>query len=84
MNDLSAVAQLRSRISKRAADPRLLLVPGLADDLKLIGEAFGTIHQHLASLARVVLAREYGYTMEPADYHALSALSRQHEAGANG
>jgi hypothetical protein len=76
MNDLTAVARLRTRISKRAADPRLLLVPGLADDLRLIGEAFGTIEQHLSSLSRVVLAREYGYAMEPADYHVLSALGR--------
>lgn len=77
MTDSSAVAHLRARILKRAADPRLMLVPGLADDLRMIGEAFGTLEHHIQALARATLAKHFDYHISPRDYHELVELGRE-------
>lgn len=74
MTDCTAIATLRTRITKRASDPRLMLVPGLADDLKLIGEAFSVLHQAVQVLARAELAREGKYPLSKADYHDLVTI----------
>jgi hypothetical protein len=84
MTDCSAVANVRARILKRASDPRLVFVPGLADDLKLIGEAFGTLEHHVQALARATLAKSFGYDISPGDYNELVALGREVDEDADG
>ena len=71
MNDkqsLSACALVRERIKTRARDPRLLLVPGLADDLKSIGEAFGELVAAVECLSRVAIAKHFSHELTPHDY----------------
>lgn len=75
MTDCTAIATLRTRITKRASDPRLMLVPGLADDLRLIGEAFSVLHQAVQLLGRVELARQGNYPLSKADYHDLVCMA---------
>lgn len=76
MTDLTAVARCCDRIRKRAADPRLVLVPGLADDLRLIGEAFVWLEQGQRTIASCVLAKHYGYSATKTDYHHLVELAQ--------
>ena len=57
--NLGALTLVRDRVRKRAADPRLALVPGLADDLKLIGEAFGTLEHATRGIASIVLKKHH-------------------------
>lgn len=87
---LSPVAQVCARIRKRAGDMRLAMVPGLAEDLRSIGEAFATLElrtraleAHQKTLARATLAKHYGYVIEARDYHALVELGREPEAAAD-
>lgn len=75
MTDCTAIATLRVRIRTRASDPRLVLVPGLADDLRLIGEAFHSIQCNVQLLARLELARQGNYAPHPRDYHELVELA---------
>lgn len=77
MTDSSAIAKVRDRIRKRACDPRLMLVPGLADDLKLIGEAFGAIEHDVQVLARATLAKHFSYDIPKSDYNDLVELGRE-------
>lgn len=73
---LKRLAHARERISKRASDPRLLLVPGLADDLRLIGEAFGILETLASCLASIALRKHFGQTdITSAEYETLSALA---------
>lgn len=72
---LGAVAAVRDRIDKRARDPRLVLVPGLADDLQLIGEAFGSLDTSTKALARIFLSKHYGYSLSTPEYHFLATLA---------
>lgn len=75
MTDCTTIARLRDRVRKRASDPRLAWVPGLADDLRLIGEAFHCVDHSVQLLARVELARQGNYSLHPRDYHELVALA---------
>lgn len=75
MTDLAAVAELRHRLATRARDPRLLLVPGLADDLRAIGEAFESLDGASRLLARVFLSKHYGYHLSTPEYQSLAALA---------
>jgi hypothetical protein len=75
MTDCTAIATLRVRIRTRASDPRLVLVPGLADDLRLIGEAFHSLQQAVQLLARAELARTGNYPLSKVDYHDLVVLA---------
>lgn len=72
---LGAVAAVRDRIQKRARDPRLVLVPGLADDLLLIGEAFGSLDISTKVLARIFLSKHYGYSLSTPEYQFLATLA---------
>lgn len=75
MTDCAAVARACARIRKRATDARLVLVPGLADDLRVIGEAFECLHSGVQLLARVELARQGNYPLSKSDYHDLVVIS---------
>lgn len=72
---LGAVAAVRHRIATRARDPRLVLVPGLADDLQAIGEAFASLEQDTKLLARVFLSKHYGYSLSKPEYQSLAELA---------
>lgn len=76
MTDLTAIARCCDRIRKRAVDPRLVLVPGLADDLRLIGEAFVWLEQGQRAIGRAVLAKHYGYNATKDDYAHLVELAQ--------
>lgn len=75
MTDLTAVTELRRRLSTRARDPRLLLVPGLADDLRAIGEAFDALDGASRLLARVFLSKHYGYNLSTPEYQSLATIA---------
>lgn len=72
---LGAVAAVRDRINARARDPRLVVVPGLADDLRMIGEAFGSLDLSTKLLARIFLSKHYGYSLSTPEYQALATLA---------
>ena len=76
---LGAVAAVRDRIATRTRDPRLLLVPGLADDLKAIGEAFSALDLNTKVLARIYLSKHYGYTLSTPEYQFLASLAGEVE-----
>lgn len=78
---LGAVAACRDRINTRSRDPRLLLVPGLADDLRLIGEAFGALDLNCKVLARIYLSKHYGYSLSTPEYQFLASLAGEVELG---
>lgn len=81
MTDCSAVHTLCIRLRKRAADPRLVLVPGLADDLKSIGEAFTALDYRVQLLARAELARQGNYALSKIDYHDLVMIGMPSQEG---
>lgn len=75
MTDCTAIANVCARINQRTRDPRLVLVPGLADDLRSIGEAFITLTRAVQLLARAELARQGNYPLSKADYHDLVCMA---------
>ena len=77
MTDSTAIAQCCARISKRVQDVRLLVVPGLADDLRSIGEAFGILEQQQRLLARAALCVGTGSDIPRDDFNGLLELSRE-------
>lgn len=72
---LGAVAAVRDRIARRAGDKRLVVVPGLADDLHAIGEAFSSLELTSKTLARIYLAKHYGYHLSTPEYQFLATLA---------
>lgn len=72
-----AVAIARDRLYARARDPDSSTVPGLADDLVLIGEAFDALDGATRLLARVILSDRYGYALSTPEYQALAALAAE-------
>jgi hypothetical protein len=72
-----AVALARDRLYTRARDPASSTVPGLADDLVLIGEAFDALDGATRLLARVILADRYGYALSTPEYQGLASLAAE-------
>jgi len=77
LTDQTTIGLLRARISKRARDPRLALVPGLADDLTSIGEAFVLLEHQVELLSAGLLAEHCKYGMPPADWNAIVDLANR-------
>jgi hypothetical protein len=71
-----AVALARDRLYERARDPRVVDA-GLADDLRMIGEAFDALDGATRLLARVFLSNRYGYVLSQPEYQALATLAAE-------
>lgn len=69
----SVCASLR----KRSHDPRLLLIPGLSDELIGIAAAFGELREQVHVMARFQLAKHYGYDVGRSDYDFIVALAKE-------
>ena len=52
-------------------------MPGLADDLRTIGEAFAAIDDAQRLLARVFLSYRYSYALTTPEYQALATLAHE-------
>jgi hypothetical protein len=72
---LGAVAAARDRLTARARDPRLVLLPGLADDLMSIGAALASLESTARALARIFLSKHYGYTLSTPEYQFLATIA---------
>jgi hypothetical protein len=79
MTDSTAVALACAALNKRASDVRMALVPGLADDLRLIGEALRSLEFGQRSLATSVLAKHFAYEIPKREYNHLVELARELE-----
>jgi hypothetical protein len=55
----------RRRLADRMADSRLVLIPGLRDDLKAIDAALGDLDTRTRQLATAVMLKHFGYTVIP-------------------
>jgi hypothetical protein len=56
---VDALAKARKVLSSRSSDVRLRFVPGLAEDMRALGEAFEEIDRRISVLAAVVLRKHY-------------------------
>lgn len=56
---MDALTKARKALASRAEDKRLMLVPGLADDLLSIGEALAELERRVGVVAAVVLRKHY-------------------------
>jgi hypothetical protein len=56
---MDALAKARKRLSSRLADPKVKFMPGLADDLRAIDDAFEHIERSLANLAAFALRKHF-------------------------
>lgn len=77
---MDALSEARARLSSRISDKRLLMVPGLSDDLRAILAAFEELEQRAtdlecraANLAAFSLRKHY-WPMSPALNEQLCAL----------
>lgn len=50
---MDALNRLRGRLASRIRDPKIALVPGLADDLRSISEGFEELRERLQAVERV-------------------------------
>jgi hypothetical protein len=82
VGSLNVIAEAQQRLEARANDKRLLLVPGLADDLRLIGEALAQLSSDASLLARVVLQKHYwpGAKLLKEECDGLAILATDEEA----
>lgn len=56
---MAALAKARERLAARIRDPKLLMVPGLQDDLRAIVGALDELELRTATLAAFALRKHY-------------------------
>lgn len=56
---MDALAKARKRLSSRISDPKVMLLPGLADDLRAIDAAFEEIERRTSILAAFALRKHF-------------------------
>lgn len=56
---MDALAEARKRLSSRLRDSKVMLVPGLADDLRAIEGAFEEIDRRTSNLAAFALRKHF-------------------------
>lgn len=56
---MDALAKARKRLSSRISDPKVMFVPGLADDLRAIDAAFEEIERRTSNLAAFALRKHF-------------------------
>jgi hypothetical protein len=75
--ELNPLDALRKRLAIRISDPKLMLVPGLKDDLRAIHDGFVELERRVGVVAVVQLNNHYwpSATMHEALWRALSEMS---------
>lgn len=78
---MDALREARDKLSSRISDPKVRFVPGLADDLKSIANAFAELERRTSMLAAVVLRKHYwpGSPIQKSEVDGLTAMGQDAE-----
>lgn len=60
---MDELTKAKDALNKRSRDPRLRMVPGLADDLRAIGDALGELERRIGVLAVVEVHAHHNPTV---------------------